>query len=95
MPTDGRSSAFKFGVNYGVCQAALAAAKIPYTTVTPQKWQKALFGTRGKGLKGAEKKRFLKAEALKLFPGEKLTLKTCDAALLAWYGKMTLLAQRG
>lgn len=85
MPTDGRSSAFKFGTNYGICLASLAAAAIPYATVTPAKWQRDMFGDRGKGLKGPDKKRFLKGEALRLFPRQTLTLKTCDAVLLAKY----------
>lgn len=42
MPKQGVSSTFKFGMNYGAWQGVLAALAIPYITVTPAKWQKAL-----------------------------------------------------
>ena len=42
MPHDGVSRAFSFGTNYGMILGALEAIGIPYCTVTPGKWQKAI-----------------------------------------------------
>ena len=40
MPHQGVASTFSFGTNYGMILGALEALGIPYTTVTPGKWQK-------------------------------------------------------
>ena len=40
MPHQGVASTFSFGTNYGMILGALEAIGIPYTTVTPGKWQK-------------------------------------------------------
>lgn len=42
MPHDGVVRAFSFGTNYGMVLGALEAFGIPYSTVTPGKWQKAV-----------------------------------------------------
>lgn len=41
-PTDGHVAAFSFGRTYGVTETALTAAGIPYRTVRPQVWKKAM-----------------------------------------------------
>lgn len=81
MPTDGGSSAFSFGENFGGIQGVLAALNIPYKFVTPQQWQKKV-GVLPK--EKADRKRALKAFAQQRFPQIKVTLKTADAlAMLA------------
>ena len=40
MPHQGVASTFSFGTNYGMILGAFEALGIPYTTVTPGKWQK-------------------------------------------------------
>jgi len=40
MPHQGVASTFSFGTNYGMILGALETIGIPYTTVTPGKWQK-------------------------------------------------------
>lgn len=81
MPTDGGSSAFSFGENFGGIQGVLAALNIPYKFVTPQQWQKKV-GALPK--EKADRKRALKAFAQQRFPQIKVTLKTADAlAMLA------------
>jgi hypothetical protein len=40
MPHDGRSSLFKFGVNYGAWLGILHSKQIPVIEVSPQKWMK-------------------------------------------------------
>lgn len=42
MPHQGVASTFSFGTNYGMILGALEAIGIPYTTVTPGKWQKTI-----------------------------------------------------
>ncbi len=43
MPRDGSRQAFKFGQIYGQLLGILIAHAIPYVTVTPSKWQTAIF----------------------------------------------------
>ncbi len=73
MPKQGVISTFKFGMNYGAWQGILAALGIPYITVTPRKWQKALLdaGT------GETKERSLNM-ARRLFPYVDLRFKADD-----------------
>ncbi len=80
------SAMFKFGQNYGAVRMALTAAGVPYETVAPGLWQRAMgFPSRKKGeAKGAFKNR-LKARAEMLFPSVSVTLATADALLIAEY----------
>lgn len=80
-PQMGVKSAFTFGQNFGMLRMALAAAGIPFETVTPAKWQAAL-GCRTGGDKNVSKRR-----AQELFPGVKVTHAIADALLLAEYGR--------
>jgi len=92
MPAQGVSSSFTFGEGYGKLQMALLAMKIPFTKVSPQKWQKEM-GCMSKGDKNVTK-----ARAQELFsdwtkgspPAIKITHATADALLLADYGRRTL-----
>ena len=43
MPGQGVSSTFAFGRNVGFLQGLLVAHQIPYTLVTPRKWQKEMW----------------------------------------------------
>jgi len=82
FPTDARSSAFKFGVNYGIWQGILSSFGIRIILVSPMKWQKH-FGNLPKDKR--ERKNKLKDIANKR-TGIKATLKTADAILIAIYG---------
>lgn len=73
------SSAFAFGENFGLWRGALVARGIPVFLVTPQRWQKDLRLPKSGGV---ERKRLLKERALKVFPGQPVTLATADALLL-------------
>lgn len=84
------SSMFKMGHSAGYWEGALAALGIRTILVRPQDWQAGIPGTGGK--KGAERKRALRAEAIRRFPAAKPTLDTCDALLLADYA---LRAEKG
>lgn len=82
------SAMFRFGQVAGQLEAFLVAARVPYELVTPQRWQSGLgIPPRKKGeSKGAFKNR-LKQQAQRLFPDVHITLATCDALLIAEYGR--------
>jgi hypothetical protein len=82
FPTDGRSSAFKFGMNYGIWRGILCAFGIKTELVTPQAWQKT-FGELPKNKQ--ERKRKLRDIATEKST-IKATLKTADAICIALYG---------
>jgi hypothetical protein len=48
MPGQGRTSIFTFGYNAGRVVGILEAMGIPYTHVTPQKWQKEMWDSNDK-----------------------------------------------
>jgi len=81
MPKQGVASTFKFGVNYGMLTAFLIAADIPFETVTPAKWQRAL------GCLSHGDKNVTKQKAQQLFTIKKITHATADALLIAEYGR--------
>lgn len=81
MPKQGVASSFTFGRSYGFLRGLLIALKIPFTEVTPQKWQKEL-ECRTAGDKNVSKRR-----AQQLFPGLKITHATADALLICEYGR--------
>lgn len=88
MPGMGGVSMFTFGKNYGHIEMALLAKKIPFETVTPQKWMKEFQMTKKKfGETKTQWKNRLKARAVQLFPKVKVTLAYADALLIAEYCK--------
>jgi len=88
FPGQGVASTFKFGMSYGALRMCLIALQIPYETVSPQKWQKAVGLSTRKKEGRTEHKNRLKARAQELFPKEKITLATADALLLAYYCRL-------
>jgi Holliday junction resolvasome RuvABC endonuclease subunit len=42
MPKQGLSSTFRTGYHYGVLIGVLAALKVPYETISPRQWKKAM-----------------------------------------------------
>jgi Holliday junction resolvasome RuvABC endonuclease subunit len=87
MPGQGVASTFKFGRSYGFVLGVITALSIPYVKKTPQTWQRAVGVTkRGKNESKTLYKNRLKSLAQQLFAGQKgITLKTCDALLIAEY----------
>lgn len=87
-PQMGRTSAFKFGSEWGFCQTIYVALGIRHEFFTPQSWQKSLGLTVVKKSDGdTAKKRYLKENAQRLFPSETITNDTADAYLIAWFAK--------
>ena len=76
------SAMFNFGRNFGFLLGTLAGLYIRTELITPQKWQKTLGLGTSKGMRPTEWKNKLKAEAQRLFPDIKVTLKTADALLI-------------
>jgi len=85
MPGQGVASTFKFGESYGQLTGLLVGLKIPYETVTPQKWQGAM-QCRSKGDKNVTK-----AKAQALYPEIKVIHANADALLIATYCKRNFL----
>ena len=85
FPTDGRAGSFSFGENFGQWQGILAAHELEPMLVTPKEWQ-SHFEIK-KGLPKPVRKKILKQLAIDRCPSTKgITLKTCDALLIAIYG---------
>ena len=82
FPTDGRSSAFKFGVNFGMWQGILSSFDIETEFITPRTWQ-SFFGELPKIKK--DRKNMIKEIATRK-TGIKSTLATADAICIALYG---------
>lgn len=90
VPGNGASAMFNFGRGFGHIEMALLALKIPYTEVTPQKWQKALqLGHKGTKTTSQWKNK-LKERATQIFPYlKKITLSVSDSLLITEYGRLT------
>lgn len=88
MPGQSSSATAKFARHNGHLEMALLSLGIRTVKVTPQKWEKAYQLGKSTGYTKTEWKNRLKAKAQELFPdlGRQVTLKTCDALLLALYG---------
>ena len=88
MPGQGVSSMFAFGRAVGVLEGALGAAKIPYTRIPPQEWQR---GMRVRGGKDGARER-----AMALFPARAADFDRkkddgrADAGVIAAYGEKEL-----
>jgi hypothetical protein len=92
FPTDGRSSAFKFGSNYGLWQGLLLGFEIECKFVAPQVWMKPLGLPKDK----KERKNRIKALAQNVIDKQNISLKnkhikrvtlnTSDAILISMYG---------
>ena len=79
----GIKSTWTFAQNYGFLRACLVAAELKFVDINPKTWQ------GGMGLKAPKKesyqqrKKRLKEAAETLFPDFNITMKNCDALLIA------------
>ena len=88
MPRDGRVGAFSFGRGYGIWLGILATMAIPYTEVTPQRWQSRMLA----GLpRGPQTKTSAVQRSKSLFPSLPIKVKAdwgmADAALIAEFAR--------
>lgn len=79
------SNAGKLMRNMGYWEGLCAGLNIQLRLVRPQDWQAGIAGVSGK--EGPERKRALRDEAIRRFPSMKPTLATCDALLIADFGR--------
>ena len=87
FPTDGRSSAFKFGTNYGKWLGVLGAYKIDTTLVPPQRWMKYWQNKLNIKLpKDKPKRKRTLKEIASHYTDKKVTLYNADAILITMYG---------
>lgn len=89
IPGQSSKATATFARHNGHLEMALLALSIRTEKVTPQKWQKIYQLGSSKGIDKRVWKNKLKAKAQQLFPslGKRITLSTCDALLLAEYGR--------
>ena len=89
MPHDGRSSLFKFGVNYGIWLGILDAKAIKTIEVSPQKWMKWWETKLGIKLPKEKKDRKNKLKEIAfdyIDIDQKTTLWNADSILITMYG---------
>ena len=89
MPHDGRSSLFKFGVNYGVWLGILDAKGIKTIEVSPQKWMRWWETKLGIKLPKEKKDRKNKLKEIAfdyIDIDQKTTLWNADSILITMYG---------
>ena len=89
MPHDGRSSLFKFGVNYGAWLGILNSVKgiNKIVEVSPQKWMKFWENKIGEKLPKIKKDRKNKLkEIASIYTERPATLWNADAVLITMYG---------
>ena len=85
-PGNAVRAAFTYGVNYGQWLGIAASYEIKMYTTLPNDWIKWIGCP--KALPVADRKRWLKAKAKKLYPElNKVTLATADAILITHYAK--------
>lgn len=96
----GISSTFNYGVGFGFVQMAIVALQLPYTLVTPQRWQKVMF--QGTDSKLDPKARAAIAATRLAGISFKATERSkkphegmVDAYLLAEYGRRSLQGGKG
>ena len=85
FPTDARSSAFKFGVNYGMWLGIIGSLNLPFMEVPPQTWMKA-YDPLPKEKK--DRKKAIKDIAIDMLSDmfnneQRVTYAVSDAALIA------------
>ena len=49
LPRDGRVGAFRFGTGYGMWRGLLSGLFLPYTEITPQRWQARMLAGHPRG----------------------------------------------
>jgi hypothetical protein len=100
MPKQGVSSTFQTGRGFGIVEMALAALGRIYHVVEPTKWQLVSHA----GVTGSEPKVRSFTQSARLFPGLPLTKPNgrvpsmdgrADAALIAYYGIMSVCSKLG
>lgn len=89
LPGMGANNMFNFGKGFGHIEMALLACHIPFTEVTPQKWQKELqLGHKGTKTTSVWKNK-LRDKASQLFPNiGRITLDISDSLLIVEYGRI-------
>lgn len=91
MPKQGIASTFKFGANFGWIQGVLAANRIPYELVRPQKWKRVFSCTSDKNTSIAVAQRLFPTTSLLATPRcKKPHDGIAEALLMAEYGRRTL-----
>ena len=73
---------------YGFLRGLITALEVKFIDPSPQRWQRDLGIPSSKGKTKTQHKNELKQKAQQLWPHLHITLTTCDALLLAYWGIM-------
>ena len=84
-PGQSAQSGVKTGVGWGTLVGILVALKIPYETVTPQRWQKAILGNVDRGASKDRSRAFCQREYPSADLGKRRTQDRSDALCIARY----------
>ena len=87
VPGQSSKATATFARHNGHLEMALLALKIRTNKATTQRGMKFYQLGKSSSYSKTEWKNRLKAKAQKLFPGERVTLATCDSLLIAEYGR--------
>ena len=85
FPSQGVKSVWTFGQNYGELRGIITALRIPFETISPNKWMN-IFPARPKDK--ADRKLFFKNIAQERYPNLKVTYATADALCILEYGRI-------
>jgi hypothetical protein len=86
-PTDGRGSGAKFMAQFGMLRGFLIALEVRRIEIAPVVWSRKMGRIDPKGTSITDKKRLNQQLAESLYPGHGIIRETCDAYLLAEYGR--------
>lgn len=89
FPGQGVTSMFTFGQGYGFLRGCLVSLGIPFTEVTPQKWQNHYGLRKAKNETQTEYKKRILQKAQNMFPDTSVALSTADSLMIAEYLKQT------
>ena len=83
FPTDAKSRAFAFGMNYGMWHGIAGSFEVKMKEVVPREWMSHF--EVPKKLTKTQRKRWIKEKAMSMYPKVKVTLYNADSMLIARY----------
>ena len=88
FPTDAKSRAFAFGMNYGMWHGIGGSFEVKMKEITPREWMSHF--EVPKKLTKTHRKRLIKEKAMSMYPKIKVTLYNSDSILIARYLQDTI-----
>lgn len=89
FPGQGVTSMFTFGQGYGFLRGCLVSCRIPFTEVSPMKWQSYFGFKKEKSELPKDYKKRIFQKAQNMFPNSSVALSTADSLMIAEYLRQT------